>query len=102
MNDTFKAIKISDHVYWVGAIDWNIRDFHGYMTKRGSSYNAYLIMAEKATLMDTVRAPFRDEMMARIASVINPADIQYIISNHSEMDHSGCLPEVIDAVKPEN
>ena len=101
MNDAFKAIKISDHVYWVGAIDWNIRDFHGYMTKRGSSYNAYLILAEKTTLMDTVRAPFRDEMMARIASVINPADIQYIISNHSEMDHSGCLPEVIDAVKPE-
>jgi flavorubredoxin len=101
MNDTFKAIKISDHVYWVGAIDWNIRDFHGYMTKRGSSYNAYLILADKVTLMDTVRAPFREEMMARIASVINPADIQYIISNHSEMDHSGCLPEVIDAVKPE-
>ena len=101
MHDTFKAIKISDHVYWVGAIDWSIRDFHGYMTKRGSTYNAYLILAEKATLMDTVRTPFRDEMMARIASVINPADIQYIISNHSEMDHSGCLPEVIDAVKPE-
>jgi flavorubredoxin len=101
MNDIFKAIRITDRVWWVGAIDWNIRDFHGYVTKRGSTYNAYLILADKVTLMDTVRAPFRDEMMARIASVINPGDIQYIISNHSEMDHSGCLPEVIDAVRPE-
>jgi flavorubredoxin len=101
MNDIFKAIRISDHIWWVGAIDWNIRDFHGYMTKRGSTYNAYLILADKVTLMDTVRAPFREEMMARIASVISPGDIQYIVSNHSEMDHSGCLPEVIDAVRPE-
>jgi len=100
MNDIFKAIRISDHIWWVGAIDWNIRDFHGYMTKRGSTYNAYLILADKVTLMDTVRAPFREEMMARIASVINPGDIQYIVSNHSEMDHSGCLPEVINAVRP--
>lgn len=101
MAEPFKAVKISDHVYWVGAIDWNIRDFHGYMTKRGSTYNAYLVLADKITLMDTVRAPFREEMIARIASVANPADIHYIISNHSEMDHTGCLPEVIDAVKPE-
>jgi flavorubredoxin len=101
MKDIFKAIRISDHVWWVGAIDWNIRDFHGYMTKRGSTYNAYLILADKVTLMDTVRAPFRNEMMARIASVIDPGAIQYIVSNHSEMDHSGCLPEVIDAVRPE-
>jgi flavorubredoxin len=63
MNDIFKAVRISDHVWWVGAIDWNIRDFHGYMTKRGSTYNAYLILADKVTLMDTVRAPFREEML---------------------------------------
>jgi len=92
MNDIFKAVRISDHVWWVGAIDWNIR---------GSTYNAYLILADKVTLMDTVRAPFRNEMIARIASVIDPGDIQYIVSNHSEMDHSGCLPEIIDAVRPE-
>ena len=101
MNPIFKAIQVSDHVYWVGAIDWTIRDFHGYQTKRGSTYNAYLILADKITLMDTVRAPFREEMMSRIASVINPKDISYIISNHSEMDHSGCLPDVIQAVQPE-
>ena len=101
MKEAFKAVKINDHVYWVGAIDWNIRDFHGYKTPRGSTYNAYLILADKITLIDTVKAHFKDEMLARIASVINPEDIDYIVSNHSEMDHSGCLPEVIDAVKPE-
>jgi len=101
MSGPFKAIQISDHVHWVGAIDWNVRDFHGYMTKRGSTYNAYLVMADKITLMDTVKAPFREEMVARIASVVDPADIQYIISNHSEMDHSGCLAEMIGRAKPE-
>jgi flavorubredoxin len=85
----------------VGAIDWTIRDFHGYTTPRGSTYNAYLIMAEKITLIDTVKAPFKDEMLARIKSVVDPSQIKYIISNHSEMDHSGCLAEVIDLIKPE-
>lgn len=97
----FNATKISDHAYWVGAVDWTIRDFHGYLTQRGSTYNAYLILADKITLIDTVKAPFKEEMLARIASVINPQDINYLISNHSEMDHSGSLPQTIEAVKPE-
>jgi flavorubredoxin len=101
MKDIYQAIKISEHVYWVGAIDWRIRDFHGYTTPHGSTYNAYLIMADKVTLIDTVKAHFREEMMARIGSVIDPTRIDYIVSNHSEMDHSGCLSDVIDAVKPE-
>jgi flavorubredoxin len=101
MSEPFSAVKVTDRVYWVGAIDWALRDFHGYATERGTTYNAYLVMAEKLTLIDTVRAPFRDEMMSRIASLVDPARIDYIVSNHSEMDHSGCLPAVIDQVKPE-
>jgi flavorubredoxin len=101
MKDFYKAVKISDHVYWVGAIDWNIRDFHGYTTRRGSTYNAYLVLADKITLIDTVKAPFKEEMLSRIASVVDPREIRYIVSNHSEMDHSGCLPEIIDLIKPE-
>ena len=96
-----RAVKISENVYWVGAIDWDIRNFHGYSTNRGTTYNAYLIIAEKVTLVDTVKAPFRDELLARIRSVIEPEKIDYIISNHAEMDHSGCLPAMIDIVKPE-
>ncbi|MEN6331893.1 MAG: FprA family A-type flavoprotein [Smithella sp.] len=101
MGNVYSAIKISDHVYWVGAIDWTIRDFHGYKTPHGSTYNAYLVVADKITLIDTVKAPFKDEMLARIKSVVDLSQIKYIVSNHSEMDHSGCLAEVIDLIKPE-
>ncbi|MCD6571115.1 MAG: FprA family A-type flavoprotein [Deltaproteobacteria bacterium] len=99
--DFYKAVKVSDHVYWVGAIDWDIRNFHGYTTRRGSTYNAYLVLADKITLIDTVKAPFKEELLSRIASVIDPKEIAYIVSNHSEMDHTGCLPDVIDVIKPE-
>ena len=99
--EVFKAVQISEHVYWVGAIDWSVRDFHGYLTSRGTTYNAYLILADKVTLVDTVKAPFKDELLARIASVINPKEISVIISNHSEMDHSGCLYDIIDYTEPE-
>lgn len=101
MADIYQAVKISDHVYWVGAIDWAIRDFHGYTTPHGSTYNAYLVMADKITLIDTVKAPFMDEMLSRIASVVDPSKIDYIISNHSEQDHTGCLWQVAELVKPE-
>ena len=101
MDKPFKAIKVSDNVFWVGAIDWNIRNFHGYSTGRGSTYNAYLVMGDKVVLIDTVKAPFEGEMMARIASLIDPKRIDYIVSNHSEMDHTGCLRNTIRAVEPE-
>src|SRR4030042_2516099 len=79
-------------IYWVGAIDWNIRDFHGYSTHKGSSYNAYLVVGEKTALVDTVKAPFFEEMMGRIREVLPPEKIDYVIVNHVEMDHSGSLP----------
>lgn len=101
MGGIYTACKVGDKVYWVGAIDWGLRDFHGYATSRGTTYNAFLVLADKITLIDTVKAPFKDELLERIGSVIDPRKIDYIISNHSEMDHSGCLPEVIEAVKPE-
>jgi flavorubredoxin len=101
MKDYFKAVKISDNVYWVGAIDWGLRDFHGYSTGRGSTYNAFLIMADKITLIDAVRAPFKEELLSRIASVVSPSDITYIVSNHAEMDHSGCLPDIVEEIRPE-
>ena len=87
-----QAVKIRDDIYWVGAIDWSMRSFHGYETSRGSSYNAYLILDEKITLIDTVKEPFKEELLERVASVIDPAKIDYIISNHVEPDHSGSLP----------
>ena len=100
MTGPFQAVKVTDRVYWVGAIDWGIRDFHGYLTSRGTTYNAYLILADRVTLVDTVKKPFLREMLSRIASVVDPEKIDVIVSNHSEMDHSGCLFETIDIVHP--
>ncbi len=101
MSKPFKAIKVSDHVYWVGAIDWGIRDFHGYLTERGTTYNAFLVMADKITLIDTVKPPFESELLSRINSVVDPKEISYVVSNHAEMDHSGSLVGVLEAVQPE-
>jgi flavorubredoxin len=85
-------ITLKHGIYWVGAIDWNLRDFHGYTTRRGTTYNAYLVMGEKVALVDTVKAPFFEEMLSRIREIIDPAKIEYLIVNHVEMDHSGSLP----------
>ncbi|NQT28091.1 MAG: FprA family A-type flavoprotein [Candidatus Omnitrophica bacterium] len=89
-----KAVEIKKSIYWVGGIDQGLKDFHGYLTQRGSTYNAYLIVDEKIVLIDTVKHYLYDEMLARIRDVIDPAKIDYIISNHTEMDHSGCLPRI--------
>lgn len=101
MSNHLKAIKVTDKVYWVGAIDWAIRDFHGYATNRGTTYNAYIILDEKVTLIDTVKKEFKEEFFTRISSIIDPEKIDYIISNHAELDHSGLLPDVIEHCKPE-
>lgn len=95
-----QAIQISEKVYWVGAIDWNLRDFHGYATSRGTTYNAYLILSEKPTLIDTVKKEFYPEMLSRIQSVLDPKKIEIIISNHAEMDHSGALLQAVADMQP--
>jgi flavorubredoxin len=94
-------IELAPKVYWVGVIDWDIREFHGYVTEKGTTYNAFLILDDKITLIDTVKKAFVPEMMARVAEIVNPEDISYIVSNHVEMDHSGGLPQVMPQVMPE-
>ena len=96
-----KPIQIADGIYDVGVIDWNIRDFHGYSTHQGSSYNAYLIMDEKITLVDTVKKEFADHLLDNIAEIVDPKKIDYVISNHTEMDHSGGLPRVMHRIGEE-
>jgi len=93
-----RPIQIAKDIYWVGAIDWNIRDFHGYSTYRGTTYNAYLLMDEKITLIDTVKKEFADEMIASITHLIDPKKIDQVISNHTEMDHSGGLPRIMHRI----
>lgn len=96
-----KPVEIKDKVYWVGAIDWNIRDFHGYSTYKGTTYNAYLIMDDKIALFDTVKKSHYNELLHHIQQITDPEKIDYLIVNHVEMDHSGSLPEIVARVKPE-
>jgi len=91
-------IEIAEGIFWVGAVDWNIRDFHGYSTDLGTTYNAYLIKDEKITLIDTVKKEFADELIANISQIVDPKKIDYVISNHTEMDHSGGLERVMHKV----
>ena len=88
--------KIGNDIYWTGYIDWDLRNFHGYLTPSGSTYNAYLIVDEKPTLIDTVKDYGFDEMKSRIEQIIDPAKIQYIISNHTEMDDSGTIDKMLE------
>ncbi len=89
-------VELAKGVYFVGAVDWNIRDFHGYSTPRGVTYNAYLIVDEKICLVDTVKAPFASELLERIGQIVDPSQIDYIITNHVEPDHSSALPAVLE------
>lgn len=88
--------KIKDDIYWTGYIDWDLRIFHGYSTPSGSTYNSYLIVDEKPTLIDTVKDYGFEEMLSRIKEIIDPSEIKYIISNHTEMDHSGTIDKLLE------
>jgi len=88
-------VEIKPDIYWVGGIDWDIRNFHGYLTQRGTTYNAYLIIDEKITLVDTVKHYLFDELLSRIKEIVDPSKIDYIISNHVEMDHSGSIQKML-------
>ncbi len=93
-----KPLEVAKGIYWVGASDWNVRDFHGYSTYRGTTYNAFLIIDDKIALMDTVKKEFADELIERISQVVDPKKIDYVISNHTEMDHSGGLARVMHRI----
>ncbi len=88
------TVELARGVFWVGAIDWNGRDFHGFTTPGGTTYNSYLIVGEKTALIDTVKAPFVGEMLRRINQIIDPSKLDYIVVNHMELDHSGSLAEL--------
>jgi len=92
-------VELKKDIYWVGTIDWNIRNFHGYTTPKGTTYNAYLIMDDKIALIDTVKAPFFDEMVERVQEITPFNKIDYLISNHVEMDHSGSLAPAKELAK---
>lgn len=90
---------LKEGINWVGVVDWNIRDFHGYITNRGSTYNAYLIGDDKIALVDTVKRTFSNELIEKISEITNLEKIDYIVVNHVEMDHSSSLPIITKLAK---
>lgn len=90
-----KAIEIKKDIYWVGAVDWAVRDFHGYETPRGTTYNNYLLVDEDITLVDTVKYDFAEIALKNIASVVDPASIKNVIINHIENDHATSLDRIM-------
>jgi len=93
-----ETIEIADGIYSVGVTDWNIRDFHGYSTDLGTTYNSFLIVDEKTVLIDTVKEGFADQLFDNIARVVDPKQIDLVISNHTEMDHTGSLARVMHRI----
>jgi flavorubredoxin len=93
-----EPIKIADGIYDVGVTDWNVRDFHGYSTDLGTTYNSFLIVDEKTVLLDTVRKEFSDQLIDNISVVMDPKKIDCVISNHTEMDHSGGLARIMHKI----
>ncbi len=93
-----KPVEIAKGIYDVGVNDWNIMDFHGHSTHCGSSYNAFLIVDEKIALIDAVKKEFADELIENISRIVDPAQIDIVISNHTEMDHSGGLARVMHRI----
>jgi anaerobic nitric oxide reductase flavorubredoxin len=91
--------QVSDGIFWVGAIDWNLRDFHGFETPKGTTYNAYLVVgAEKIALVDTVKRPFVPELLEHVREVVDPERIDLIVVNHVEPDHNSGLPQCMEAM----
>ena len=91
------AKQITSKVSWVGKVDWELTRFHGdeYSTHRGSSYNSYLVRDQKTALIDTVWQPYDREFISRLKKDIDLKEIDFIIMQHNEIDHSGALPELM-------
>jgi len=92
------VVELREGIHWVGYVDWNIRDFHGYRTGRGSTYNAYLVRDEQTALIDTVKSPYVSRLLDNVAQLAKPEQIRYLICNHAEPDHAGGLSEVVRAL----
>lgn len=93
MNTTLR-----ENINWVGCVDWTVRDFHGYNTDRGATYNAYLIRDEKTALIDTVKAPFADRLLRNVSALTDLAKVNYVVCNHAEPDHAGGMAQVMESL----
>jgi flavorubredoxin len=91
-----KSVEIKPDIYWVGVIDWGARDFHGYVTPNGTTYNNYLVMDEQITLLDTVKHDFSDITIGNIKNITDPSKIVNVIINHIETDHASSIDKIME------
>ena len=90
-----KPVEIKPDIFWVGAIDWGIRDFHGYITQNGTTYNNYLINDQQVTLVDTVKHDFDMVTIGNIRKIVDPAKVTNLVINHIEPDHASGISTVM-------
>jgi flavorubredoxin len=91
-----KILTVSPSVQWIGVLDHDIVTFDVVMeTKHGTTYNSYFIKAQKKAVIETVKESFWDVYLEKLKKVTDPAEIEYIILNHTEPDHSGCLVNLL-------
>jgi flavorubredoxin len=97
-----KPVEIKKDIFWVGAVDWDSRDFHGYsLSPRGTTYNAFLVRDEKTVLIDTVKSDFMAEFLCAVSQACGGEPrIDYMVVNHLEPDHAGCLDTIVERLKP--
>ncbi len=92
-----KVLKIKDDVHWIGILDYDIVTFDVVMeTKYGTTYNSYFIDAEKKAIIETSKEKFWNTYLSKIKQVVDPKEIDYIILNHTEPDHSGNLGKILE------
>ena len=97
-----KPVLLKDGIYWVGAVDYNLRNFHRYSrSPQGSTYNAYIVKDQKNVLFDTVDEEYCDELLKRISEIMDPTEIDYIVCNHMEKDHAGSIERIVEVCRPE-
>jgi flavorubredoxin len=92
-----KILEVSKDVQWIGILDNDIVTFDIVMeTEHGTTYNSYFINADKKTLIETSKESFRDIYFSKLLKVCNPAELQYVICNHTEPDHSGNIKHLLE------
>jgi flavorubredoxin len=96
MTNDLKILPVSPSVKWTGVLDYDIVTFDVVMeTKYGTTYNSYFIDAQKKAIIETVKESFWETYLAKLSVLTNPAELEYIILNHTEPDHSGCVAHLL-------
>lgn len=97
-----KPVELAKDVFWIGAVDYNKRNFHGYSrSPRGTTYNSYLVRDEKNVVFDTVDNDYAGTMFCRLAKLMPLEKVDYIVVNHTEKDHAGALCQLVERCRPE-